>query len=110
LHDVAAGTRVGIVPGKTYEYLGSRRPILAAVPQGDARDLLEAAGTATVCDPGDASAMAHSLERAIERKSARSPLPQPDAGVLRRYERRALTAELASVFDAALGRAGYPIG
>ncbi len=31
--------RAGLVPAKTYEYLGSGRPILAAVPDGDAREL-----------------------------------------------------------------------
>ena len=34
MHDLAPGTRAGLVPGKTYEYLGSGRPILAAVPDG----------------------------------------------------------------------------
>ena len=58
MHDVAPPYRTRIVPGKTYEYLASRRPILAAVPPGDARDLLEASGNARVCRPDDVDAMA----------------------------------------------------
>ena len=42
MHDLPKGARATIVPGKTYEYLASGRPILAAVPDGDARDLLDA--------------------------------------------------------------------
>jgi hypothetical protein len=44
MRDLPPGVRVTIVPGKTYEYLASRRPILAAVSDGDARDLLESGG------------------------------------------------------------------
>ena len=38
MQDLRAGVRATIVPGKTYEYLATGRPILAAVPDGDARD------------------------------------------------------------------------
>ena len=37
MHELPAGRRAGLVPGKTYEYLAAERPILAAVPDGDAR-------------------------------------------------------------------------
>ena len=43
MQNLPAGTRATIVPGKTYEYLASGTPILAAVPDGDARDILELA-------------------------------------------------------------------
>ena len=46
MHDVPAPRRARIVPGKTYEYLASGTPILAAVPDGDAGDLLTRAGSA----------------------------------------------------------------
>ncbi len=40
MHTPPPGVRSASMPGKTYEYLASGRPILAAVPEGDARDLL----------------------------------------------------------------------
>ena len=40
MHDVPPGSRVGIVPGKTYEYLAWETPILAAVPDGDIAEIL----------------------------------------------------------------------
>ena len=53
LQNLPAGQRAGNVPGKTYEYLAADRPILAALPDGDARDLVTAAGAAYVVDPDD---------------------------------------------------------
>jgi len=57
MHRLADGEEASIVPGKTYEYLASGRPILAAVPPGDAARLVEASGRGTVCAPNDVAAM-----------------------------------------------------
>ena len=48
MQSLPAGERAGLVPGKTYEYLAAARPILAAVPDGDAREILRDAGGATI--------------------------------------------------------------
>jgi glycosyltransferase involved in cell wall biosynthesis len=102
MHDLADGTRAGLVPGKTYEYLAAERPILAAVPDGDARDLLAAAGNAFLCRPSDSAAMARIVAQEVERWRRGDPPPVPDPDVLARYERRHLTEELAGVFDRVL--------
>jgi hypothetical protein len=82
-------------------------PILAAVPAGDARDLLELAGHASLCGPSDVGAMAAAVLAHVERGERGEPTPSPRAGVLRRYERKALSRQLASLFDEVLGaRAG----
>jgi glycosyltransferase involved in cell wall biosynthesis len=99
MHNLPAGRRAGIVPGKTYEYLASGRPILAAVPDGDARDLLEEAGTGLVCRPDDVDGMASIIRGQIDRWQSAVPGPQSDAAVLARFERRNLAGRLASVFD-----------
>ena len=99
LHDIPAGRRIAIVPCKTYEYLASGRPILAAVPDGDARDLLTAAGSALLCRPSDVEAMERYLGAEIERVAARQVAPGPNEQVLARVERRELTARLAKLLD-----------
>jgi glycosyltransferase involved in cell wall biosynthesis len=98
MHDVPDGRRVAIVPCKTYEYLGSGRPILAAVPEGDARDLLLAAGTATVVAPTDAVELARGVEEAFARRE-RGALPTASAQLLERVERQRLTDEVSAVLD-----------
>jgi GT2 family glycosyltransferase/glycosyltransferase involved in cell wall biosynthesis len=109
MQDFPPGYRAGTVPGKAYEYLASRRPILAAVPDGDARDLLDAAGTALLCRPADSSAMASIIAQQIQRRRAGEPTPSPDPEVLARFERRRLTEELVEVFDAVAPRHKAPV-
>jgi glycosyltransferase involved in cell wall biosynthesis len=57
-----------LVPGKLYEYLGLGRPILAAVPPGEARDILDRTTRgAVVCPPDDAAVLADGLLAAFGR-------------------------------------------
>jgi glycosyltransferase involved in cell wall biosynthesis len=97
MHDLARGGRARIVPGKTYEYLAADRPILAAVPDGDARDLLARAGNAVLCRPTDPAALARGI-RAIAAGEVRSAA-RPR--VLVTTERAALAGVLAGVLDGA---------
>ena len=95
------GMRSSTVPGKTYEYLASGRPILAAVPEGDTRDILTAAGNSRFAAPDDADSIAAGIAAEIERWSAGIDPPKPVGQVVERYARRSLAAEFAAVLDAA---------
>ncbi len=104
MHDVTPGHRARIVPGKTYEYLASGRPILAAVPDGDARDLLSLAPQAHLCRPADVAAMAEAIRRAASARRIGGPAPTVAAlDLLARYERRHLAGRLAAVLDSVTG-------
>jgi glycosyltransferase involved in cell wall biosynthesis len=102
LHNLPGAQRASIVPGKTYEYLASGTPILAAVPPGDARDILTEAGNAIVTDPDDFEAIASGIRCALERASAGAPAQSPDPSVVARFEYRNLARDLATVFDGVL--------
>jgi glycosyltransferase involved in cell wall biosynthesis len=104
MQNLPVGVRATIVPGKTYEYLASGTPILAAVPDGDARDLLAEAGNAVLCRPDDVEAMADAIGGQIERRRRGEAPPAPRPDVVARYEYRTLAGELARVFDDVLGR------
>jgi glycosyltransferase involved in cell wall biosynthesis len=95
MHDLADGRRARIVPGKTYEYLAAGRPILAAVPDGDARDLLLRAGNAVVRSPRDVDGLVEAL-----RLLAAGAVPaQAKPDVIAPFHRHALTARMASILD-----------
>jgi len=104
MQNLPPGVRSGTVPGKTYEYLASRRPIVAAIPEGDARDLLLQSGTAHVCAPDDVKGIAEALELEIERWRAGGPPPKVNEDVLAPFERRSLAAEFATLLDVVTGR------
>jgi glycosyltransferase involved in cell wall biosynthesis len=110
MHALPRGERARIVPGKTYEYLAAGRPILGAVPEGDARDLVRASGIGDVCEPGDVEAMERLLRaRFRARREGRAPGPVP-AELLGRFERRALTARLAHALRSVIAREREPEG
>jgi glycosyltransferase involved in cell wall biosynthesis len=98
MHDLPEGRRVSIVPCKTYEYLASGRPILAAVPDGDARDLLAEADGTFLCRPADTGSMAAAVAAELERWSAGRPTRARSSDVVRRHEARVIAAEIASVY------------
>lgn len=103
LHDLPQGRRASIVPGKSYEYLASRRPVLAAVPDGDARNLFAEVPNAHVCRPTDVEAMARVIADLARRDPPRPRSQGAPDELLQRYERHELTRRLASVFDDVLG-------
>lgn len=92
----AAGT---IVTGKVYEYLGAGRPILALAPEGDAARLIRSLGAGAVVAPDDSGGVERVLEEWITAWRANTHIPRPSANAVLRYERKALTGELASVLN-----------
>jgi glycosyltransferase involved in cell wall biosynthesis len=93
MQELPAGQRSTTVPGKTYEYLASGRRILAAVPPGDARDLIAASGRGIVCEPSDVDGLARAITDAM---STRTESIRNDE-FARRYSYEALAGEVASV-------------
>src|SRR5579862_1819305 len=93
MQNLPAGRRSSTVPGKTYEYLASGRPILAAVPPGDTRDTVLSVGHA-VCDPDDTKAIADTIASRINNPGED---PEVSMTLVRAFEGRELTRQLADV-------------
>jgi glycosyltransferase involved in cell wall biosynthesis len=92
-----------VVPGKTYEYLGSGRPILAMCPQGDMRDFVLAAKAGVVVGGEDVEGATRALVDFYRAKQeGRAPV-QPERAMVERFERRELTRKLAAGLDELVG-------
>lgn len=89
---------MGHIPGKTYEYLASRRPLLAVGPEGgDSMRIIEELAAGETCPFQDRAAMRQALLNLFEGYQ-KGNLHGADAGV-ERYSRRAATGQMAAVLD-----------
>jgi glycosyltransferase involved in cell wall biosynthesis len=87
------------VPGKAYEYLRARRPVLALAPEGATADLIRETRAGVVVAPDDVPAIAAAIERFVRLWRAGRPHRGADPELVRRFDRRALTARFAALFS-----------
>jgi glycosyltransferase involved in cell wall biosynthesis len=99
MHKMPQGMKAGLVPGKTYEYMAAGRPVLATLPESDARDFLEKAGTGVFARPGDVAGMLEALKEQYSKWQSGRSTGAWDADYVRRFERRNLTLDLAGFLD-----------
>ena len=70
-----------------------------ADPRSYAAQLLDRAGCGVAVPPDDVAAIAAALRELYGRWRAGAPLAAPDWQVIRRFDRRRLTGDLAAIFD-----------
>ncbi len=89
-----------IVPLKLYSYLPMRRPILAIAPEeGATAALIRSTRTGVIVPPRDGiDAIARALRRYFDAWQTGTLSHDPDDTAIARYDRRAQTLELATVF------------
>ncbi len=90
-----------ISTGKLYEYMGSRRPILALIPDGEAKNALDKYGASFIADPDDVGAVT-SLMRHLLEHWKEGTLPRGDAKYISSYDRRMLAKQVSEVFEEAV--------
>jgi glycosyltransferase involved in cell wall biosynthesis len=94
-----------IVPGKTYEYLASKKPILACVPDSDVRDIVLNSGVGYVCDPSDTESIGKTMLWLFDQYKSNNGIPRlPNDGFIKKYERRQLTKNLVQIFENIMDR------
>lgn len=90
----------GILTGKLFEYLGSRTPILALAPEGEAADLIRRTGAGRVVDGNDAGAVEAALREALRaHEDGRPAFGTPDQAAIQEYSRPRLTERLAGIMN-----------
>lgn len=96
----ASDDTVSLVPAKLYEYLRAQKPTLAMVREGAVTEVLAQTGGGFAVDPAHAEALDAALRTIVaDWRSGRLADRVADLNALRRFDRRALTGELATVFD-----------
>jgi glycosyltransferase involved in cell wall biosynthesis len=95
----------GLVPGKLYEYIGLRRPILALAPPGEAREIVSSLRRGEVAAPGHPEEIARALRVMIGHHRAGRLEDAYDLSARPEFDRRRQAGELAGVLDSILGGA-----
>ncbi len=95
------GSRPGasqISTGKLFEYMGTRKPILALVPPGAARDTLHRYRAAYIVSPENVNQVTQALSR-IRNDWRDRCFPRPDEAFVSMFSRNHLTQKLSDVFN-----------
>lgn len=88
----------GVTPGKMFEYFGTRKPIYALVPNGEAARYLHNYGAASVEHEFSTSAISSSLEQFI-RAGMAGELPTASMDRIQPFNRKLQAKKLADFFD-----------
>lgn len=103
LFGLPKGRRSRIVPSKCYEYIASGNPILGALPEGDARDLVQDTGRGYIADPCDDAAIADTLLQVIHHARSLDSRLVPDPSSLEPFDWERLCRRFFSFIDKRIG-------
>ncbi len=94
-----------IVPGKVFEYIGARKPILAFAPEGAAARIIRSTGTGTVVPSKDVKAASTAIQSLYECYAGKAESSEktatffdPKGDVIKEFERREATRKLSALF------------
>jgi glycosyltransferase involved in cell wall biosynthesis len=73
------------VPGKTYSYLGAGKPILALLPNGEARDIIKQSGLGFTAPPDNITEIAQRLKKLITEHYNGGIKINPDKKFIRQF-------------------------
>jgi glycosyltransferase involved in cell wall biosynthesis len=102
--DEVRDTKIGplAIPGKIFEYLGAKRPILAIAPSGKAADIIYSTKSGVVVPPQNTSLIAQAIFKLFQEwKSGTLNVVDRDVS---EYDRKVLTQKLAKVFQQVQGK------
>ncbi len=84
-------------PGKLYEYIGARKPVLACVPDGFIRQTLQETGASIFAKPDNVEEIAQAILKFYQMYE-QNKFPTPNDEVVQKYDRVKLTEELSRMF------------
>ncbi len=87
-----------ISTGKTFEYLGTRKPIIACVPDGAVKTAMEEYGASFISPPDDVNAIKKIIKQVYELYT-NNKLPVPNDEFIEKHRRDFLTEQLTKQFQ-----------
>ncbi len=84
--------------GKTFEYLGTRKPIIACVPDGAVKTAMEEYGASFITPPDDVNTIKNTIKKVYDLYTENN-LPVPDEEFIIKHRRDNLTEQLTKQFQ-----------
>jgi glycosyltransferase involved in cell wall biosynthesis len=100
------GSPGGRISAKTYEYLATDLPILAAVPHGENWDYLEGRPGVWLVEPDDSEGMKRAITELAAAKFSGAPARFDRSGLCEELSYESRAAEFAAVVEESIGAAG----
>lgn len=93
-----------IVPGKVYEYIGIKRPILAIAPENSAiAELLKETQAGLLAHQSNINGIADNFLNFFKKWQNKELLYQPNDAAISKYERKNAAKDLAELFNQIIG-------
>ncbi|MBL7074893.1 glycosyltransferase family 4 protein [candidate division KSB1 bacterium] len=87
------------LPAKIFHYLSTLKPILAIVPDGEAKLILKKSGLGFFARPDDVESIRDQILYLYHLWKANRLHPEPNINFINQFHRRNLTKQLADIFD-----------
>jgi glycosyltransferase involved in cell wall biosynthesis len=87
------------IPGKLYEYMAIGKPILALAESGQAKDFIVSNALGIAVPPDDVNSIKQAILDLYEKQKRGILKIKPNDKLLKRYDRRELTAQLSDVLN-----------
>jgi glycosyltransferase involved in cell wall biosynthesis len=87
-----------VLPGKVYEYIGTKKPIIGCVPEGAAKMVLQEYAGSYICKPDDIAEIKETILRVYEHYQT-GKFPEVDDEFLTQIRRDFLTEKLTKEFQ-----------
>lgn len=88
--------------GKIFEYMNTKRPVIAILPDGVAKDLVLESKIGLVANTDDVLEIENIIKEYYEKWQQNNLNFEPDFNIIQKFERKRLTKDLAGIFDKAL--------
>jgi glycosyltransferase involved in cell wall biosynthesis len=88
-----------IVPGKVFEYMGAKRPIITIAPEGAVTQLIRETKTGTVAGSNDVEQIKKIFFNYYRDYISDKPITEGNREEILKYERKEVTRQLAKIFD-----------
>lgn len=94
-----------VTPGKIFEYIGSGKPVLAFLPEGISKELMEAYGAAFLANLTDTEQQTDALGRLFQAWENRH-LPRPESRFRQKFDRRKIAGQFAALLSEVVAMQG----